>query len=74
MQGDGSMSTCFFYCEASWLSRGKVLERLWELKEVKASLMKNNSDLVNLFHDELWLGRLAYLRMPSEVSQLAWAY
>ena len=45
-----------------WLSRGKVMERLFELRhEVQLFLMTSSSALAENFHNELWLARLAYL-------------
>uniref|UniRef100_A0A8C8IKV7 Transposase n=1 Tax=Oncorhynchus tshawytscha TaxID=74940 RepID=A0A8C8IKV7_ONCTS len=42
--------------------RGRVLERLWDLREaVLAYQEKEDSDLADLFRDKLWLAMLAYL-------------
>jgi hypothetical protein len=45
-----------------WLSRGRVLTRLFELKEeVKCFLSKLKSDFVLYVEDEGWICQLAYL-------------
>ena len=50
------------YTEVRWLSRGKVLFRLFELRaEVRLFLIVINSPFQNLFCDDVWLSKLAYL-------------
>jgi len=45
-----------------WLSRGKVLARLFELKtEVEIFLRDKKSPLSDYFEKKLWLAKLAYL-------------
>jgi hypothetical protein len=45
-----------------WLSRGKLLNRLFEQKaEVAVFLTEIRSEFVKYFKDELWICRLAYL-------------
>ena len=51
-----------FYCTARWLSKGKVLLRVYELRnEIFIFLKKENHALAITFEDEVFLIHLAYL-------------
>jgi hypothetical protein len=49
------------HSEVRWLSRGKVLKRLVELKEVRRFLQDSGSPLYQHFLDGKWLALLSYL-------------
>ena len=51
-----------FYCNARWLSKGKVLLRVYELRnKISIFLKEENHALATTFEDEVFLTQLAYL-------------
>ncbi|XP_026476390.1 zinc finger BED domain-containing protein 5-like [Ctenocephalides felis] len=51
-----------YYCEARWLSRAKVLQRVFELKkEIAIFLADNKKDEADIFYDTKFLAKFAYL-------------
>ncbi|XP_051044784.1 zinc finger MYM-type protein 6 isoform X2 [Phodopus roborovskii] len=48
--------------ELRWLSRGRILTRLFELRqEIEILLNQKHSDLARYFQDKEWVAKLAYL-------------
>ncbi|KAI0218229.1 hypothetical protein LSAT2_030076, partial [Lamellibrachia satsuma] len=60
---DADHKNLLFHTEVRWLSRGNVLQRVFDVRvELKEFLMVQGKDVwASLFLDEDWLSRLCYL-------------
>ena len=48
-------SSLLLHTEVQWLSQGKIVEHMFELRELLIFLKKHNADLASLVADEIWL-------------------
>ncbi|KAL1488389.1 hypothetical protein ABEB36_014863 [Hypothenemus hampei] len=56
-----SHTQLFFHTDVRWLSRGKILNRLFELRRELQVFLSDKYELKNCLHDWKWLCKLAYL-------------
>ncbi|KAF8783319.1 Zinc finger BED domain-containing protein 5 [Argiope bruennichi] len=54
-------SALLFYCEARWLSHGKFLQRVYELKEEISIFLEEENRSAENFRDGLFVMKLSYL-------------
>ena len=50
-----------YYCEIRWLSRGKVLEQIFKLKDEIQQFMEGKGNPIAEFNDAEWICDLAFL-------------
>ena len=62
-ESEANYENLLLHTEARWLSRGKALSRVYELKEEMLAFfsLERQGEFCNLFCDDSWKSKLAYL-------------
>lgn len=59
---EAAYTSLLYYCEVRWISRAKVIQRVFELKEeIAIFLEKNHNEDANMFRGDNFIIKLTYL-------------
>ena len=58
---DAQYGDLLYYAKIRWLSRGKCLERFWNLREEIKTFLAQSEEEVPQLHDNQWLQDLCFL-------------